>query len=129
MSYFALTLASSLAAFAGLRPFSRLVLAVPAVVLDGIRPGQAVFLSDEITEGKWGILALLLSKWLIAGYLAGILPVCIRIWIWNYVRLPVWVATAASLAAVSAVEPTLFVGLALLYLEAKDPATRAHPGF
>ncbi len=94
--HFAFILQSSLVTFAGLLAFSRLVLAVPAVVLDGLKPGQAVFFSDESTEGKGGILALLLSKWLIAGYVAGTPPFSIRIWLWHYVQLPGWAATAAS---------------------------------
>jgi hypothetical protein len=120
--YFEIIIASSLVAVLGLLPFSRLILAVPAVVLDGIELTQAIFLSDEITEGKWLILAVLLIKWLIAGYIAGVLPFWIRFWIWRCVQIPDWVAVAGSLLAVTAVEPTLFIGLALLYLREKNTA-------
>jgi hypothetical protein len=129
LASFALIIADSLATFAALLPFSRLVLAIPAVVLDGIRPGRAIFLSDELTEGKWLILALLLGKYSVAGYVAAMLPFWIRFWLWDYVHLPEWVAVAASWAAVTAVEPTLFIGLALLYLEAKNAAATTHPAY
>jgi hypothetical protein len=63
---------------------------------------------------------------LIAGYAAGTLPFWIRIWMWNFVHLPQWAAIAASWVAVTSVEPTLFIGLALLYLEAKSPVVTPH---
>ena len=99
---------------------SRLSLAVPAVVLDDCRVGQAMLRSDELTQGKWPILAALLAKSLIGGYVAGMCP----FWLATFVRvsLPLpswfpWILTVASIIAVSVVEPTLFIGFALLYLK------------
>jgi len=84
--------------------------------LDDCGVGQAVFRSDELTQGKWLILASVLTKSLVGGYLAGMFPFWLTLWIWPYVQLPGWVATAASIAGVTVVEPTMFIGFALLYL-------------
>jgi len=99
---------------------SRFALAVPAVVLDSIKVGQSFFYSDELTEKKWIILAILLVKSVLGGYVAGMLP------FWLAGSLPVpeyiwatwwfsWVLTGASILAVSWVEPIMFIGFALLY--------------
>ena len=53
---------------------SRLFLAVPAVILDDCRVGQAMFRSDKLTQGKWLTLATLLPKSLVGGYIAGMWP-------------------------------------------------------
>lgn len=99
---------------------SRFALAVPAVVLDDCRVGQAMLRSDELTQGKWLTLAALLAKCLIGGYVAGMCP----FWLASFVRVSVplpswfpWILTVASIIAVSVVEPTLFIGFALLYLK------------
>jgi membrane-anchored glycerophosphoryl diester phosphodiesterase (GDPDase) len=36
----------------------RLIIAIPAVILDDCRVGQAMFRSEELTEGKWLTLAV-----------------------------------------------------------------------
>jgi len=98
---------------------SRFGLAIPALVLDNYRVGQAMFRSDELTEGKWLTLAVLLSKSLIGGYVAGMLPFWLASWIQTSIVLPAWfrwVLTAASIAGVTVVEPTMFIGFVLLYL-------------
>src|SRR5436853_229226 len=95
---------------------SRFGLAIPALVLDNYRVGQAMFRSDELTEGKWLTLAVLLSKSLIGGYVAGMLPFWLASWIQTSIVLPAWfrwVLTAASIAGVTVVEPTMFIGLVL----------------
>lgn len=107
------------AAFAFL-VLSRFVLAIPAVILDDCRVGRAMLRSDELTQGKWLALAALLAKSLIGGYVAGMCP----FWLASLVRvtepLPSWfpwMLTAASVILVSVVEPTMFIGFALLYLK------------
>ncbi len=98
--------------------FSRFGLAIPALVLDNQRVGQSIFRSDELTEGKWLILAALLVKSLVVGYVVGMCPFWLARWIPADVSLPPWfpwVLNVASIAGVTVVEPTLFVGLALLY--------------
>jgi hypothetical protein len=97
---------------------SRFALAMPAVILDNSKTGEAMFRSDEFTGGKWLILAALLGKCLIGGYVAAMSPFWLASWISASVPLPFyfsWVLTGASLAAVTVIEPTMFIGFALLY--------------
>ncbi len=98
--------------------FSRFGLAIPAFILGDCRVGQAMFRSDELTEEKWLTLAVLLAKSLIAGYVAAMCPFWLVSWMPANILLPSWfpwVLTVASIAGVTAVEPTLFIGFALLY--------------
>lgn len=100
--------------------FSRLALAVPAVVLDDCRVGQAMFRSEELTEGKWLALAALLAKSIIGGYVAAMAPFWVSSFIPVTVPLPPWfpwILTIASPMGVAVVEPAMFVGFALLYLK------------
>ena len=99
---------------------SRFALAVPAVLLDDFSVGEAMFRSDKLTQGKWLTLAVLLAKSIIGGYVAGMLP----FWLAFYVRVTTplpswfpWILTVASIIGVTVVEPTMFVGYALLYLK------------
>jgi hypothetical protein len=114
-----LVLTSGLSCLA-LLVMSRFGLAVPALLLDDYPVGQAMFRSDELTEGKWLTLAALLAKSLIGGYVAGMLPFWMASFIPAGTQLPswfTWTLTAASIAGVTLVEPTLFIGFALLYLK------------
>ncbi len=98
---------------------SRFALAIPAAVLDSCRVGQAMFRSDELTAGRWLTLAALLVKSLAGSYVAAMLPFWIARWILSSVPLPPWfswVLSAASIAGVTVVEPTMFIGFTLLYL-------------
>jgi hypothetical protein len=106
---------------------SRFALAVPAVTLDGYKVGQSMFRSDELTEGKWLVLAALVCKSYIGGYIAGLAPYWLAGWIWAGVPLPSWfpwLLQVASICAVTLVEPPMFIGFALLYLRqsAASPA-------
>lgn len=99
---------------------SRFFLAVPAVILDDYRVGQAMFRSDTLTQGRWLTLAALLAKSLIGGYVAAMCP----FWLASFFQVsePVawwfpWILTVVSMIAVTVVEPTMFVGFALLYLK------------
>jgi hypothetical protein len=99
---------------------SRFGLAIPALLLDDYPVGQAMFRSDELTEGKWLTLAALLAKSLIGGYVAGMLPFWMASFIPADAQLPSWfpwILTTASIAGVTLVEPTMFIGFALLYLK------------
>lgn len=106
---------------------SRLGLAIPAVLLDNYRTVAAVFRSDELTEGEWMTLAALLVKSAVAGYVAWMLPFWVRSWAWNYVQLPESAAIIGSIAGVTLVEPTLFIGLALLYVQTSSTTPAARP--
>jgi membrane-anchored glycerophosphoryl diester phosphodiesterase (GDPDase) len=109
--------------------FSRFMLAMPALILDDCRVGQAVLRSDELTEGKWLTLAVLLAKSLVGGYVVAMCPYWLASWILAGTSLPSWFPwflDAASVAAVIVVEPTMFIGFALLYLEMS--ALPAAPG-
>jgi hypothetical protein len=99
---------------------SRFGLAMPAVILDDYRIAKAMFLSDELTKGKWPILAVLLFKSLVGAYIAGVAPFWLARWTLAGVSLPSWfpwLLTAVSMAAVTLVEPIMFIGFALLYLK------------
>jgi hypothetical protein len=103
---------------------SRFFLAVPAVILDDYSVGRAMLRSDELTEGKWPVLAALLAKSVIGGYVAGMCP----FWLASFVRVSVplpswfpWILTIASIIGVTVVEPTMFIGFALLYLKTSAP--------
>jgi hypothetical protein len=99
---------------------SRFGLAMPAVVLDNYKAGQAIFRSDELTEHKWLTLAALLAKATIGGYVAVMLPFWLAFAFLKNEQPPPflpWVLTIASGIGVAAVEPTLFVGFAMLYLK------------
>jgi hypothetical protein len=108
---------------------SRFFLAVPAVILDDCRVGQAIFRSDKLTEGKWLTLGALLAKCLIGGYVAAMCPFWLASFTHVSVPLPSWfswILTIASMICVTVVEPTMFVGFALLYL--KMSALDSAPG-
>lgn len=97
---------------------SRFALAMPAIILDNCGVGQAVFRSDELTEGKWLTLAALLAKSVVGGYVAGMCPFWLASWIPANTPLTSWfpwVLTIASITSVIVVEPTMFTGFALLY--------------
>jgi hypothetical protein len=103
---------------------SRFFLAVPAVILGDFSVGRAMLRSDELTQGKWLALAALLAKSLIGGYVAGMCP----FWLASFVRASVplpswfpWILTVASIIGVAVVEPTMFIGFALLYLQTSAP--------
>jgi hypothetical protein len=101
----------------GLLILSRLALAIPALILDDLGVVRSIFRSAELTRGKWVHLAILLIKSVVGGYVAGMLPFWLAQW------LPLgaiesstwfrWFLTAASVAAVSLVEPVMFVGFSL----------------
>src|SRR4029077_12221370 len=65
-------------------------------------------------------LAALLAKPLVGGYVAGMCPFWVASGALTNIPLPYWfpwVLTVASIAAVTVVEPTMFIGFVLLYLE------------
>lgn len=99
---------------------SRFALAIPALILDDCRVGQSMFRSDEYTEGKWLVLAALVAKSVIGGYVAAMAPFWIAPLVLDHMPVPWWfdwVPIAASIAATSVVEPTMFIGFTLLYLQ------------
>ncbi|MGA7633522.1 MAG: hypothetical protein WCB11_22400 [Terriglobales bacterium] len=116
--------------FAGLMllVLSRFGLALPALILDDCRVGQAMFRSDELTDGKWLTLAILLAKSLVGGYVAGMFPFWLAGWIWAYVQLPLRVLTVASIAGVIVVEPFMFIGFALLYIKMTAVSSASNMG-
>ena len=111
---------------------SRFALAVPAVVLDKYGVAQALFRSDELTEGKWLTLAALLTKSLAGGYVAALLPFWLAAWVAENTLLPSWspwVLNAASIIGVTLVEPTMFIGFALLYASAPSVLSTENAAF
>lgn len=72
----------------------------------------------------------LLLKSLVGGYIAGMLPFWLARWIPADVNLPSWfqwVLAGVSVAAVSVVEPILFIGFTMLYLKTTDVRAVAEP--
>jgi|SRR5580704_16634689 hypothetical protein len=111
--------------------FSRFALAIPALILDNFGVARSMFRSDELTEGTWLTLAALLAKSLIAGYVAGMFPFWIASRIPARILLPSWfpwLQDAASIAGVIVVEPTMFIGFALLYIRMSGPLTPSGDG-
>lgn len=99
---------------------SRFSLAMPALILEDYSTKRAMFRSDELTQGQWLILTTLLFKSIVGGYVAGMIPFWMARWIPASINLPSWFSwalTAASIACVTVVEPIMFIGFALLYLE------------
>lgn len=104
--------------YLGILVFSRFGLAIPAFLREGCSVGSAMFRSDELTEGQWLKLAVLLGKTAIGGYVAGMLPFWLAAWFLTGARVPWWFENALmvlSIAGVSAIEPMLFIGFTLLY--------------
>lgn len=95
----------------------RFALSIPALLLDDYKVWKAIFRSDELTEGKWPVLALLLFKSVIGSYVAGMSPFWIAQWTWPNLRFPSWALIVASIVAVSVVDSFMFIGFALLYLK------------
>ena len=58
----------------GLVVMSRFSLAIPALVLDDCKVGESVFRSDEYTQRKWIVLAALVAKSVVGGYVAAMVP-------------------------------------------------------
>ncbi len=117
-SLFAIMVTSYAAVGLALLLLSRFGLAIPAIVLDRYGVAKAIFRSDELTEGTWSILAALLAKSVVGGYLVGMLPFWIASHLLAGMLLPAWfpwLLDAASVAGVIVVEPTMFIGFALLY--------------
>ena len=119
-SHFLIGVLSYVAASLGLLVFSRFSLAVPALILDDFRVTHAIFRSDELTKGKWLTLAALLGKSIVGGYVAAVFP----FWLASFLPLSAptpswfpWILTVVSIIGVTVVEPTMFVGFALLYLK------------
>jgi hypothetical protein len=103
---------------------SRFGLAIPAVVLDDVGVRQGLIRSYNLTRGRSPILAILLVKSIVGGYVAGTLPFWLAGLIPAGISLPSWFSwllTFVSVAAVAFVEPVMFIGLALLYLKTSEP--------
>ncbi|MGA2697187.1 MAG: hypothetical protein ABSE92_14080 [Terriglobales bacterium] len=111
---------------------SRFALNIPAAILDEVPVKQSFSLSYRLTRGKERILASLLAKSIIGGYIGAFLPFWIARWMWPPESLPTSshsTLIAVSILSVSAVEPVMFIGFALLYLRmtvAFQPAREAY---
>jgi hypothetical protein len=104
--------------FLAMLVLSRFALAVPAVVLDNFTVRRSISLSDELTHGRWTVLGALIVKSVWGGYIAGMLPFWIADVTYPYVHFQVWVLRVASVAAVILVEPIMFIGFSLMYINA-----------
>ncbi len=101
---------------------SRFGLAMPAVILDDSKARKAMFRSARLTNGNVVNLAALMSKSLVAGYVAAKAPFWLAAYIPTGTQLPSWfqwTLTFVSFVGVAVVEPWMFIGFALLYLRAR----------
>jgi hypothetical protein len=122
LSYITIRFVSVVSVGCAVLVLSRFSLAIPALVLDNFKVAQSMFKSDALTEGQWLILAALLTESVAGSYVAGLSP------FWLAARLPVsvplpfwysWGLTALSGFGIALVQPNMFIGFALLYLEMK----------
>jgi hypothetical protein len=123
MSFFTIELIFAAFVGLGLLVLSRFGLAMPALIVDNYRVAAAMFRSDELTERKWFTLAVLLFKSVVGGYLAGMCPFWLASWTPASISLPSWFPwflRIASVAGVVVVEPTMFIGFAMLYLRISE---------
>jgi len=105
---------------------SRFGLALPAVVLDKSRVSEALFLADTLTSGKAAMLLGLLVESVVGSYFAAIGPFWIAAWFLHGRPLPAWGPWALwAVAWLGGVllQPTLFIGLSLLYVKSMQTAT------
>jgi len=105
---------------------SRFGLAMPAVVLDGRRVSEALFLSDALTSGKLAILLALLFESVVGSYLAAIGPFWIAGWVLHGRIVPTWgpwVLWVVAWVGGVLLQPTLLIGLALLYVKSTQSPT------
>jgi len=79
---------------------SRFFLAVPAVLLDDCRVGEAMFRSFKLTRGKWLTLAALLAKSLIGGHVAAMCPFWLASFIHATVPLRSWFPSILTIASI-----------------------------
>jgi len=106
--------------FGAMLVVSRFALAIPAVLLDGCSVQKALFLSDELTGGKWSYLAILLSKSIIGGFVVGLLAFRVPRLIWNEIPLSgLYFMRGAFLIGLTLVEPFMFIGFSLMYVTAR----------
>ncbi len=104
---------------------SRFGLALPAVVLDERRVSDSLFLADRLTSGKLPALLGLLCESVIGSYLAAVGPFWIAGWLLQGRALPAWGPWALWVVAWFGgvlLQPTLFIGLALLYVKSTQSA-------
>jgi hypothetical protein len=102
---------------------SRFALAMPAVVLDSMKIRHAMFCSDELTAGHWSILAVLLLESIGGSYLAAVAPYYVAQVLFRYMPAPTWLPLALYGLAIlggALIQPTMFIGFAVLYLHEKD---------
>ena len=106
----------------GLLVLSRFALAIPAFVLDDLQVGKSIFKSDELMQGKWLYSSILLTKSLVGGYVAAMFPFWLARWLplgdIEFSSWFPWFLTSVSVVAVTLVEPVMFIGFSLLYVQA-----------
>jgi hypothetical protein len=102
---------------------SRFGLAIPAVLADNCNARQSIFRSDEMTQGKWLVLTALVTKSVLGGYIAAMLPFWSADFLWSYIQVPTWILIVLSIAGVIVTEPFMFIGFSLLYLDAPQQSS------
>jgi hypothetical protein len=104
---------------------SRLALAIPIVLHDAVGARDSLFRSDELTEGRWIALFVLVFKSVWGAYILGKLPFWFAGWTSEYFHFRSWFLTLASVTAVALVEPFMFIGFSLMYVTARGDDRRA----
>jgi hypothetical protein len=109
----------ALLSLAFLLALSKFGLAMPAAILDDCNVRQSLFRSDELTSGRLSILAGLLLKSVVGGYVAAMAPSWIATHVFGQQLVPVWewwVLRILSFVGILLAEPTMFIGFALLFV-------------
>ena len=104
---------------------SRFGLAMPAVVLGDYRISDSLFFADALTSGKLAALLGLLLESVVGSYLAAVGPFWIAGCLLHGRALPAWgpwVLWVIAWVGGVLLQPTLFVGLALLYVRGTGSA-------
>jgi hypothetical protein len=109
---------------------SRFGLAMPAVVLDHRGVSESLFLADTLASGKLARLLALLVESVGGSYVAAVGPFWLAGWLLHGRGLPAWGPWALWIVAWVGgvlVQPTLFIGLALLYIRSTHPLPGTAP--
>jgi hypothetical protein len=109
--------------FPGLLIASRFGLAVPALILERCSIRQSFFRSDELTEGCWTILAILLLESVFGSLLVLEIPQWLFAAAFSHGFAPWWmslVTLSIGILLGILVQPHLLVGFALLHVRRAD---------
>jgi hypothetical protein len=107
---------------------SRFGLAIPALVLDDCGVAKSIFVSDEMTQGRWACLAVLLVESVGGSYLASVLPFWVAFAVAGNTPVPHWVPwflDGLAIIGAALLVPNMLIGFALLYVRSRNSSEPA----